>query len=110
MNTPETMTPKQAAEQSAHNYNQHRLAVAAVEKAEEVIERSATNAADVNLDDHRRALAAWHVQSWNERELPRRTQDLDTTAQKAKRDYARNKDLYHTAAIAFATLDSVEIR
>ena len=51
----------------------------------------------------------YHVQCWTERILPERAQDLARAETKAANDYQKHQGAYHTAALAEATLDGIEI-
>lgn len=102
----EKLTPRQAGEQSAQNYKEHRLAVAALDQVHDVIGRSAHDAENTELDDMRRASSQWHVQWWTERRLPEAQKHLDTVNQKADRDFQENQESYYQAAVAEALLDN----
>lgn len=109
MSISENFTPRQAAAQSARHYQAHELAVKAVTKAREVIDKSAHDAEDVALNETRRASAAWHIEWWSSRMLPDALKQLEATDVSAARDYHSNEAAYYQAAFAEAMLDGVEI-
>ncbi len=105
----EKLTPRLAGEISTQDYTQHRLAVAAIAKAHEVINRSITDAEDPELGKLRHDIAVWHVEWWRERQLPESVEQLAIADRKAERHYQSNQAAYYKTAVAEALLDGIEI-
>lgn len=109
MNSPESITPREAAHESAHNLKQVRLADQALRHALLTVEKSIANANDEALDAHRQSIGAYHSQFWGEKVIPERENDLSRAEQKASRDYQKHQGAYYQAALAEALLDGVEV-